>query len=105
MNQLTQGRARLFWLTYSQHVWGALAGIVLVFCLGIVGHYDYQDQLELERLKAERSAQHLRNCEAIRKTSTGPKTIFLIEAGSPQEANEKLAVIAGSLDVARSTMK
>lgn len=89
------GRARIWWVHHGQQAVRALQLIALICAYLAVSTFDHQDQLEQERSARAAATEALRQERAARGL---PRTTFVIEAKTPQEASLKLAEIAGDLD-------
>lgn len=98
LRALNGGRLRVWWLHHRRDAIGAaqLTAIVAIFL--IVGHFDYQDQINAEKAAHRDVAEALRQ-ERIARTL--PRTTYIIEAATPAEAQSKLAQIAGDADAER----
>ena len=93
------GRSRIWWLTHREQFRLVLSVCALVLCLGLVGRWDYEDQVAMERSRADKAEASLNAVHPL------PPTTFIIEARTPAEAREKLADLAGQLDMQRAALK
>lgn len=104
IRSLNQGRYRIWWLTRSRRrdLVVALQLLFLVAAFLAVSTWDYQDQLEQERYAKEDVSRILAE---ERKARELPRTVYVIEAATPQQVAEKLAGIAGELDNERAKLR
>lgn len=97
-----RGRLRVYLLTHGKEVRNAIAlcSIVLAFIAGLfVRHHE---ELHNERQAHEQAKRKLAAEQAAR---TSPPIMYLIEAETIEEAQIKLARVAGQLDMERAKMR
>lgn len=102
LHRINKGRFWVWWLTHKEQVRLMLTLGFLVLALGVVGRWDYEDQLEAEKLAHQQVQRQLAGEMAARKL---PNTVYLLEARTAEEAQIKLAKIAGELDMERAKLK
>lgn len=102
MRKLGKGSIRVWMLTHGEQAKLALMGITMVALYSLVSHWDYQDALLAEQMAHDQAKRALAQEQ---KARTLPATVFVIEAATPQQAQEKLAKIAGDLDLERFRMR
>lgn len=102
LSRLGGGRFRIWWLCYGQRTKYALMAITMIGLYGIASEMDYQDALLAERIAHDQAKRALAQEQ---KARTLPPTVFVIEADTPDKAQEKLAKIAGDLDLERYKMR
>lgn len=101
-SKLLKGRFRVWWLTHGERAKLALMGVTMIALYSLVSHWDYQDALLAEKIAHDQSKRALAQEQ---KARTLPPTVFVIEAETPDKAQEKLAKIAGDLDLERFRMR
>lgn len=84
-------RFRLFWLM-----------LVLLCLFLLTGYFDWRDMEDRVRTHKQR-ADYLQREQDVMKQL--PKTVFIIEAATPDELMSKMARIAGELDAQRYEMR
>ena len=89
-------------MSHGQQFRLALSLVALVVIFGVVGHFDYADQLEQERADKREVAEQLRQERSARML---PNTVFILEARTAEQAQVRLAEIASDLDVQRLKLK
>lgn len=101
---LNQGRYRVWSLTRSRRGDLVIAAQVLfvVAAFLAVSTWDYRDQLAHERY-AKADVQRMLDEEKAARAA--PPTFWLVEAKTPEAAQEKLAQISGQIDKEREKMK
>lgn len=102
LKRVNHGRLRVWWIHHGQEAIRAaqLTTIAVIFL--VVSSFDYQDQIDQERAAHAAIAETLRRERAARGL---PRTTFVIEAKTPQEASMRLAEIASDADVQRLTLR
>lgn len=97
LHALAGGRARVWWLTHRHEA--RTAGLFLILSALFVGYSEV-------RLFAERGEKNelVKMLGDERVARVLPNTVYIIEAATVSKAQEKLARIAGELDVARYEM-
>lgn len=95
LKALNKGRARVWWLTHGAKCIRTLQLVFLVVAFLFVSTMDYRDQVEAERAAHATVTEELRQERAIRSV---PRTAWIVDARTPQEASTRLADIAGDLD-------
>lgn len=93
-----QGRLRVWCMSHGQQFRLALGLVTLVVAFGLVGKWDYEDQLAEEKSAREEVTEQLRQ-ERIGRAL--PSTVYIIEAATPAEAQSKFAQIADGTDTER----
>lgn len=101
---LNRGRLYIWWVSRSRRrdLVVALQLLFVVAAFLAVSTWDYHDQLAYERFAKEDVQRIL---EEERRARELPKTVYVIEAKTPEKAQERLAQIAGELDLERAKMK
>ena len=98
IRSINGGRARIWWLHHGREAVRALQLITVIALFLFASTMDYRDQLEQANQAREVAARRL-NQERI---SHGlPRTTFVIEAATPDDARKRIAEIAGDLDTWR----
>jgi hypothetical protein len=102
IRSLNKGRLRVWWIYHRQDAIRTLqlAAIVLLFL--VASSMDYRDQVAAERAAHEAVREQLRDERAARGHS---RTVYLIEAATPEAARMKLAEIAGEIDLERAKLR
>lgn len=102
LRKLWGGKFRIWQLTHGHRF--RLFGLMLVLlCLFLLaGYLDWRDMEERVRTYKQR-ADHLQREQDVMKQL--PKTVFIIEAATPDELMSKMARIAGELDAQRYEMR
>lgn len=98
LRRMFGGKFRVWQLTHGHRF--RLIGLVFVLlCLFLlVGYFDWRDMEQKVELHRQRAEQLQRGQDAMKQL---PKTVFIIEAATPDELALKLARIAGQLDAQR----
>ena len=100
MNTL-RARLRIWWMTHRQQLWPTI-GILVVFVLHtLVVKWDREAAVEAEKAALHRAVAEHEKCAVQRDAVGFRKTVFIIEAATPQEAANKLASVSGSADLQR----
>lgn len=102
LKTLGKGRVRVWMLTHGEQARLALLGCTMVALYSLASHWDYQDALMAEQMAHDQAKRALAQEQ---KARTLPATVFVIEADTPDKAQEKLARIAGNLDLERLKMR
>lgn len=102
MRKLGKGRARVWWMTHGQRVKYAAMGITMVLLYGIASEMDYQDALLAEQMAHAEARRQLAQEQAARAL---PTTVYVLEAATPAAAQQKLARLAGEMDVERHKLR
>ena len=90
------GRWRVFWLTHGART-RELLGVAFVFlAFGLVGRWDLEAALALERARAER-AESINRATLI--AGDLPSTVFIVDGKTPREAAQKLFEASQALDL------
>lgn len=102
LRKLWDGKFHIWCLTHGHRF--RLVGLVLVL-LGLfllAGYFDWQDL----HGKAERYRKRVEMLQREKEVANQlPKTVFIIEAATPDELMVKMARIAGDLDVQRDAIR
>ena len=93
-----KGRLRIWWIHHRRDAIGAAQLTAIIAIVLLVGHFDYIDQIEAEKSARRDVIEQLRQEKAARGLA---RTTFIIEASTPAEAQEKLAIVAGDADAQR----
>lgn len=101
---LNGGRFYVWWVSRSRRrdLVVALQVAFVVAAFLAVSTWDYHDQLAHERFAKEDVQRIL---EEERRARELPRTVYVIEAATPQQVAEKLAGIAGELDAERGRIR
>lgn len=105
LHAIAGGRLRILWMSRREQIklWGCAFALVALF--GLVGRWDYEDQVASAQAAEERArvseSEARKELDEIRAAKKLPKTTFIIEATTPEAAALKLAEIAGDLDAER----
>lgn len=91
------GNAYVWWLTHRHEA--RVAGLFLILSVLFVGYYEVR--FEIERVEKGELVKLLSDERAARAL---PNTVYVLEAATVTKAQEKLAKIAGDLDMARYEM-
>lgn len=102
LRSMGRGRLRVWWMTYRHQAVLALQVVFIVWAYLIVSTMDYHDQVAAERAAKQDVAKALDDERSSRKL---PPTVWLIEAQTPEKAQQRLAQIAGQLDLDRARMR
>jgi len=94
---LNKGRIRIWWLTHNHRP--VLAAILIAAIASLIFYYECR--LQEERKVAALSAELLKAEQIARGL---PRTMFLIEASTIPQAQNKLARVSNDLDLARHGM-
>lgn len=94
---ILQGRLYVWWLTYRREA--RLAVLCLLFGSVLFAIHETR----LMAVVAERDALN-KNLKDMQAAKALPNTVFILEGSTIAKAQEKLARIAGDLDVARHEM-
>lgn len=97
-----RGKLRVWWLTHRHQAILALQVVFVVWAYLIASTMDYNDQVAAERAAKEQVARTLQD---ERNARTLPSTVWLIEAQTPEKAQQRLAQIAGQLDMERAKLR
>lgn len=99
LKRLNGGRARIWWLHHGREAIRAAQLVAIVALYLAVSTFDYHDQLAQAEADRANVAETLRQERAVNGM---PRTAWIIEAKTPQEAQLRLAEIAGDLDTWRA---
>jgi len=99
---MARGKLRVWWLTNRHQAILALQVVFVVWAYLIASTMDYHDQVAAERSAKEQVARALQDERNARNL---PPTVWLIEAKTPEKAQERLAQIAGQLDLDRARLR
>ena len=97
LKSLNKGRVRIWWLTHNHRP--VLAAILIAAIASLVFYYELRLQ---EERKVSALANDLLKAEQVARGL--PKTMFLIEASTIPQAQNKLAKVSNDLDLARHGM-
>lgn len=98
IRSLNKGRARIWWLMHGQEAKNAAYLVAIVSIFLTVSHFDYADAVATEKAARADVEEQLRQERLARAL---PRTIYIIEAATPAEAQVKFAQIAGNADAER----
>lgn len=97
LKTLAGGNVYIWWVTHRHEA--RMAALFLILSALFVGYYEFR----LTAVQAEKSA--LQNALGDERAARVlPSTVYVLEASTVGKAQEKLARIAGELDVARYQM-
>lgn len=101
LRRIWSGKFRVWCITHGHRFRLVWLMLVLLCLFLLAGYLDWRDMEERVRTHKKR-ADHLQQEQDVMKGL--PKTVFVIEAATPDELALKLARIAGDLDAQRMEM-
>ena len=97
---LNGGRARIWWVHHGREAVRAAQLVAIMAAWLLVSHFDYQDQLDMERSARTEAEVQAEAATGFRRKL--PRVTFVLDARTPEELQLRLAEIAGQLDGERA---